>query len=80
MIAACAAAAEGEGQNKFAVGNKAILEGIDNPEKIRGLIMDRVRESKGAGLGEEPQRQSRGGWTPQHLEVLREIRSIVKQS
>lgn len=78
IVVETAGAAEGEGQNKFAVGNKAIMEGIDNPEKIRELIMERVRASKGAGLGEESHEPC-GGWTAEQVGVLKEIRSIAKQ-
>ena len=77
IVVETAGAAEGEAQNKFAVGNKAILEGIDNPEEIRRLIMERVRASKGAGLGEELERE-RSGWSSRQVEVLREILSILK--
>ncbi len=59
------------------MGNKAIMEGIDNPQEIRELIMERVRASKGAGLGEELKDRS-GGWTPEHVAVLREILSIAR--
>ncbi len=77
IVVETAGASEGEGENKFAVGNKAIMEGIGNPEEIRELIMERVRASKGAGLGEEIE-ERRGGWTPEHVAVLREILSIAR--
>lgn len=78
IVVETAGAAEGEGQNRFAVGNKAIMEGIENPEEIRELIMERVRASKGAGLGEESEKKSRG-WTPEHVAVLREIRELARE-
>ena len=61
-------------------GNQAILEGIDNPQEIRELIMDRVRASKGGGLGEHPHEEAgpRAGWTPEHVAVLREILTEVR--
>jgi membrane protein YdbS with pleckstrin-like domain len=65
-------------------GNTAVLEGIDNPAELRTIIMDRVRASRSAGLGDErdaaPAGAARGGaWgpTPAHLEALREIRDEV---
>lgn len=70
------AGASEEGHNQFAVGNKAIMEGIDNPEEIRELIMDRVRASKGAGLGEEAHQPRGTGWTAEHNDVLREILAL----
>ena len=78
IVVETAGATEGEGENKFAVGNKAIMEGIDNPEEIRALIMERVRASKGAGLGEEPEERNRE-WTPQHVQLLREILTVAKR-
>jgi len=59
-----------------------LIEGIDNPAELRELIMQRVRASKSAGLGDEhhlPQNVLAGstGWMPAHLEVLREIRHLV---
>ena len=77
IVVETAGASEGEGENKFAVGNKAILEGIDNPQEIRGLIMERVRSSRGAGLGDE--RETRGGWTSEHVETLREILAAARE-
>ena len=69
-----AGASEGE-QNQVAVGNKAIMQGIDNPDEIRELILDRVRRSRSAGLGDEPIPLSdgRGSWRTEHITVLREI-------
>jgi membrane protein YdbS with pleckstrin-like domain len=72
VVLETAGAAEGEGHNQFAVGNKAIMEGIDNPQKIRELILERVRRSKTAGLGDEPESAGQG-WSDEHLEALREI-------
>ena len=66
-----AGSSEGE-ENEFAVGNKTIMEGIGNPDEIRGLIMERAQSSTTAGLGDEspdvPQ-----SWTRDHVRVLREI-------
>ena len=80
IVIETAGAAEGEHQNKFAVGNKAIMEGIDNPEEIRDLILERVRRSKSAGLGDEPDSPvpPSVGWGPEHLRALREILEEVR--
>lgn len=77
IVVETAGAAEGEGENKFAVGNKAILEGIDNPQEICGLIMERVRSSRGAGLGDD--HETRRGWTSEHVETLREILAAARE-
>ena len=74
IVVETAGAAEGEGDNQFAVGNKAIMEGIDNPDEIRGLIMERVQRSKLAGLGDEgPSAPASRTWSAEHLRVLRQI-------
>ena len=80
IVVETAGAAEGEGDNHFAVGNKAIMEGIDNPEEIRELIMERVRRSRSAGLGDEPEeaKPESTGWTPGHVHALREILDEVR--
>ena len=56
------------------------IEGIADAARIRDLIMNRVRRSRSAGLGDEhetkPGHRSAPAsfWTAGHLEVLREIR------
>ena len=75
IVIETAGAAEGHEQNAFAVGNKAIMEGIDNPDEIRRLILERVRRSKSAGLGDErstPASPARD-WTPELRRILRQI-------
>jgi membrane protein YdbS with pleckstrin-like domain len=79
IVVETAAAAEGQGENKFAVGNKAILEGIDNPQEICQLIMERVRKSRSTGLGDEyPSRPISGAWSSQHIHTLRQILDEVR--
>jgi len=74
IVVETAGAAEGEGENQFAVGNKAIMEGIDNRDEIRRSIMERVQRSKLAGLGDEgPSAPASGTWSVEHLLVLRQI-------
>lgn len=57
------------------------IEGIADAPRIRDLIMNRVRKSRSAGLGDEhhsqPAQSARTdhGWSTAHLEALREIRS-----
>lgn len=80
IVIETAGATEPEGSSHFAAGNKAIMEGITNPEEIRNLIMDRVRRSRGTGIGELPSEEmpARPTWTPAHLQALREIREAVE--
>lgn len=54
-----------------------LIEGIAEAERIRDVIMNRMRQSRRAGLGDE-QPASAGSatgpaWTPAHLKALREI-------
>lgn len=78
LVVETAGSSEGEAENPFAVGNKAIFEGIDNPEEIRDLIMERVRTTRSAGLGDEKQSGTQHTFSPQHLKLLREICDEVR--
>jgi len=53
------------------------MEGIDNPQEIRELIMERVRNTRSAGLGDEETPKSTAGWTARQRELLREIRDEI---
>jgi membrane protein YdbS with pleckstrin-like domain len=65
--------------------NQAVLEGLDNADEIRDLIMARVRASRSAGLGDEAAHElaaaHRGApstaLTPAQIELLREIRDAA---
>ncbi len=59
-----------------------LIEGVAEATAIRDSIMTRVRATNTTGLGdEEPQAiASRQGWSPRHLQVLREIRDLAKQA
>ena len=54
------------------------LEGIANPQELREQILQRAAMSRGAGLGDD-RRESTGppsppGWSPAHVDMVREIR------
>lgn len=59
-----------------------LIEGVAEAAQIRDSIMSHVRSTSSAGLGDEEAEalQSRGGWSPRHLEVLREIRDLASQA
>ncbi len=78
VVVETAGAAAGEGENHFAVGNKAIMEGIDDPKKIRQLIMERVQRSKSAGLGDDRPSSDSTDWSVEHVSVLRQISEELK--
>ena len=76
VIVETAGSTEVEGHT---AGNKAIIEGIDNPDEIRRLIMSRVQRSKSAGLGDEHVSPPASNvWSDAHLHVLREILDEVR--
>jgi membrane protein YdbS with pleckstrin-like domain len=61
--------------------NQAVLEGLDDANEIRDLILARVRASRSAGLGDERPEVARGvsrredpNWTAAQVRLLREIR------
>lgn len=79
IIVETAGATEPEGSNPFGVGNKAIMEGMVNPNEIREQIMEQVRRSRGTGIGELPSEESPAVsmWRAEHVRVLREIKDEV---
>lgn len=65
-------------------GHHGIIEGIADAERLRDVILAKVKASRHAGLGDEhPQAvhaatpTTGGAWTPERLAVLREIRDLV---
>ncbi len=77
LVVETAGASEPDGHNQFAVGNKAIMEGLDNPDEIRNLILERVQHSRLAGLGDE-HTPSLGGWRAEHVHTLEEILKEIR--
>jgi membrane protein YdbS with pleckstrin-like domain len=55
--------------------HQGLIEGIDNAADIRILILNRVRHSRSAGLGDEAHTTS--VWTAEHIATLREIRDAL---
>ena len=79
------AASHGKGGASM-ISNRGVIEGVDNARELRDLILQRLRQSKSAGLGDEDDRarNDRGArivptaiWTPAHITTLREIRDEV---
>ena len=64
------------GDHHDAICNTAIIEGIEDANQIRELIMERARRSQSAGLGDEqvPASCSKTVWDDKTIAVLREIR------
>jgi membrane protein YdbS with pleckstrin-like domain len=59
------------------VANRGVIEGIADPQRLRDVILARLRRSRSAGLGDEETETSARGLAPAHLRVLREIRDEV---
>lgn len=76
IVETAGAGGSSAGSGHHAVSNQGLIEGIADAERIRDLIMRRVRASRSAGLGDERHEEvsASGMWTPAHLTVLREIR------
>jgi membrane protein YdbS with pleckstrin-like domain len=68
-------------------GHRGLIEGIADAPTIRDLILARLRESRAAGLGDEPEHEheraaahgAAPGWTAEHVQALREIRDAVRR-
>jgi len=60
-------------------GHRGLVEGVGEPERIRDLILARLKASKKAGLGDESTAHDHApGWREEHVALLREIRYLVR--
>ncbi len=60
-------------------GHQGIIEGIDDPQKIRDLIMSQLKRSRSAGLGDEREAAVVSSqWTSEQLQVLQQIRDLLQ--
>ena len=57
--------------------HRGIIEGIDHPDEIRDLILNRLRQSRSSGLGDE--NTTAPAWGTQHVAILRDIRDSLRQ-
>jgi uncharacterized membrane protein YdbT with pleckstrin-like domain len=66
------------GKANMSTSNKGIIEGIADAERLRNMILPRLRRTRSVGLGDEEDERTEGaGFTPDHVAVLREIRSEI---
>lgn len=69
----------GKHRSLASAGHRGLIEGVSDATRIRDMILARLKHSKKAGLGDEhPTDHQNGGWTEQHLVLLREIRDLVR--
>lgn len=61
-------------------GHHGQIEGVDNAEEIRDLIMTKVRAARDAGLGDDDDATEKQemGFSEAHLHALREIRDLAR--
>jgi membrane protein YdbS with pleckstrin-like domain len=60
--------------------HQGVIEGVDDAEQIRELIMSKVRAARGAGLGDSVDDDHAGatrGFTSAHIAALHEIRDLA---
>lgn len=57
--------------------HKAIIEGISYADSIRQMILQKLKNSSGAGLGDEMPVIQSHGWKAEHIEVLRDIKGLL---
>ena len=74
------------GAEKSSDAHVGILQGLDDADAVRDLILDRVRRSRTTGLGDEhataqapADHTPRSGYSTAHLAVLREIRDHARR-
>jgi membrane protein YdbS with pleckstrin-like domain len=79
-------AAHGKGERSTPQGaHVGILQGLDDAHAIRDLILDRVKRTRSAGLGDEraatpvTDRVTAPPFTPAHIALLREIRDDLRR-
>jgi membrane protein YdbS with pleckstrin-like domain len=67
-----------KGQANMSTSNRGIIEGIADAERLRDMILPRLRRTRSVGLGDEEDERAEGaGFTDRHVAVLREIRSEI---
>jgi hypothetical protein len=59
-----------------------LVEGLGDAQRVRDVIMSRVRRSRRAGLGDERPQEIRAvghvaGWSPAHVDALRAVRDEI---
>ncbi|MDX9719182.1 MAG: PH domain-containing protein [Myxococcota bacterium] len=58
---------------------RPLLEGIEQPERLRATILGKLRQSQNTGLGDEPEHEEQSSaFRAEHLQRLREIRDELR--
>ncbi len=70
----------GKGEGQSAMGHFGLLEGIDNADEVRQLILAKWGQSRSSGIGDDHHEHtpvSRLGWTTQQADLIEEIRDLA---
>ncbi len=70
----------GKGEGQSAMGHFGLLEGIDNADEVRELILAKWGQSRSSGIGDDHHQNtavSRPGWTTQQADLIEEIRDLA---
>lgn len=68
-----------EAKSGLSLSHRGLIEGVADAPRIRDLLLARLRQSKHAGLGDEPSVTATAArWTPAHRQLLREIRDTLR--
>ena len=72
-------AQQGAHGGQTSTAHQGLVEGVADAQRIRDLILNRLRSSRWAGLGDEQvgSAATYPGWTADHLAVLRDIRDAA---
>lgn len=65
-------------EDQGGVSHRGLIEGVTNAHQIRDLLLQRLKLSKTAGLGDEEEAAATGGFGPAHIAALREIRDALR--
>jgi uncharacterized membrane protein YdbT with pleckstrin-like domain len=64
---------------QWQAAHRGLIEGIADAPRIRDLLLERLRQSRTAGLGDEQQGEDvQHAWTPRRLAALREVRDAAR--
>jgi membrane protein YdbS with pleckstrin-like domain len=61
------------------ISNQGMLEGVANAAELRDRILARLRQSQSVGLGDDNDAVRAAAWSPEHLAVLRDILTELRQ-
>jgi membrane protein YdbS with pleckstrin-like domain len=64
---------------RHAVAHRGLIEGISEPQRLRDLILRRLRGTRSTGLGDEgpAEMAAHRGWCREHVAVLTDIRDAL---